>query len=80
MDFWMIVLLIVVVVFVACTRMTSIEAKKVLKLQEMKAVQSRIETMNDSTVNLELINELKQDMNEIKKSLASIEQMMKEID
>lgn len=86
MNVFVMIVLIVFIVMIAIPVMTVVESKGKIKLEEMKAVNARIEGLNNHGCE-DLIQEikaenasLKAELSEIKAVVSSIEKMMKEIE
>jgi len=86
MNVFVMAVIIVLIVMVAIPVMTFVENKGKIKLEEMKAVNTRIEGLNNHSYD-DVIQEmraenahLKAELGEIKAVLSSIEKMMKEIE
>lgn len=87
MGLWTMIFLIVVVGCVFAAVMGIVESRGRIKLEEMKAVNNRIEGINNGGSNVALLEEiraenaeLKAELGEIKRLLSSVEQMMSEIE
>jgi len=86
MNVFPFIIIIVIVVMGSVSIMTIAEHKNKVKLEEMKAVNTRIEGLNNSSSE-DIIQELREenaslkaDLGEIKRIVSSIEKMMKEIE